>query len=274
MPSPTSHSRSDDQLHQVRIVGDQQHRALVFAERANQRVARVDVEMVGRLVEDQQAGRLAGGQRQQQARPLAAGEVLRRRVGAVRIQAEAGELGAHLRRRGLRQRARHVGHRRVGRHQLGLLVLGEIPDAQLAGAAHFAGERGQPAGDQLGEGGFAVAVGAEQGDAVVHVDARATGRAEPPRRRSRRETRSSARIGGASCTGSGNANLVGAASITVSITGRRASAFMRAWAWRALVALARNRSTNFCMCSRWAAMRSAARPSCIACSVRMRTNSV
>ena len=51
------------------------------------------------------------------------------------------------------------------------LVLGEIGDRQLVGARHRAGERREPAGEQLHQSRFAVAVRAEQRDAVVVVDA-------------------------------------------------------------------------------------------------------
>ena len=62
--------------------------------------------------------------------------------------------------------------RGLGRHQLIGLVLGEVADLQLRAAAELAGQRLQPASEQLGERGLAVAVGAEQGDAVIHVDAK------------------------------------------------------------------------------------------------------
>ena len=51
------------------------------------------------------------------------------------------------------------------------LMLGEIADPQLGRADHLAGERRELAGEQLGEGRLAVAVGAEQRDPVVRVEA-------------------------------------------------------------------------------------------------------
>ena len=78
-------------------------------------------------------------------------------------------------------------------------------------------------------------------------------------------------IGGAIATGSGKAKRVGASSTTASICGSRASAFSRDCACRALVALARKRSTNSWMWARCSAMRSAARACWAARSVRMRT---
>ena len=73
----TSHSRSATSSDQMRVVGDQQHRALEIGQRLHQRLARIDVEMVGRLVQDQQMRRVARHQREQQPRLLAAGEGLR-----------------------------------------------------------------------------------------------------------------------------------------------------------------------------------------------------
>jgi hypothetical protein len=49
-------------------VRNQQHRALEFRQRLDQRVARVDVQVVGRLVQNQQMRRITRGQRQQQPR--------------------------------------------------------------------------------------------------------------------------------------------------------------------------------------------------------------
>ena len=63
-----------DQLDEVRVVADQDHRAAVFGQRLDQRVAALDVEVVGRLVEDDQVRRVERGEEQRQPRLLAAGE--------------------------------------------------------------------------------------------------------------------------------------------------------------------------------------------------------
>ena len=57
---------------QMPVVADQDHRALILAERAHQRLAAVDVEVVGRLVEDDQMRRMKRRQHQHQPRFLAA----------------------------------------------------------------------------------------------------------------------------------------------------------------------------------------------------------
>jgi hypothetical protein len=89
------HQPVGGQLEHVAIVADQDHRALIFVERLDQRLARIDVQVVGRLVEDQHVRRVARDQRQREPRALAARELadLGRRLRA--RKAEAAELRAH-----------------------------------------------------------------------------------------------------------------------------------------------------------------------------------
>src|SRR4051812_49643749 len=54
-------------------------------------------------------------------------------------------------------------------HLLDLMLRKEAA-GELRRPGHRTGERRQPAGEQAGEGGLAVAVGAEEGDAVVRVE--------------------------------------------------------------------------------------------------------
>ena len=80
-------------------------------------------------------------------------------------------MGPHL---GLGRHRHQLGHvAEGGAREIELvdLVLREIADAEFLRLAHRAGHRLQPAGEQLGQRRLAVAVGAEQRDAVVHVDA-------------------------------------------------------------------------------------------------------
>ena len=152
-------------------MADEDDRALEPVDRLDQRLAAVDVEMVGGFVQHQDVRRLAAHQRQQKPGLLAAGQVGNAGFRLALLEAEAAQMGAHL----LLRRQRHDalglldrGQRQV---QLVLLVLGEIADAQLRRALHLAGHGLQPSGQQLDQRGLAVAVGAQQGDAVVHVDA-------------------------------------------------------------------------------------------------------
>ena len=77
-------------------MADQHHRAVEIVERLQQLVARVDVEMVGRLVEDQQIGLVERRQRQHQPRPLAARQIADLGQLLVGGEAEAAQLRAHL----------------------------------------------------------------------------------------------------------------------------------------------------------------------------------
>ena len=91
-------------------------------------------------------------------------------------EAEAAELRAHRAGRRLGHQPAHMFERRVLAVQLLDLILGEIADAQLAGRGHRAFHRRQLGGEQAGERGLAVAVAAEQGDAVVRVEAQVEAR--------------------------------------------------------------------------------------------------
>ena len=113
----------------------------------------------------------AGHEREEQARLLAARQVAGEGLGLVAGQAESAEMAAQLglvllgpQVRQLRQGAAIVGQG-IG------LVLGEVADAQLAGADRLARFRFELAGQQAHEGRLAVAVGAQQRDAVLAVDA-------------------------------------------------------------------------------------------------------
>ena len=67
-----------DFLHQVLVVRDQEHRALVLLQRDVQRVDRLEIEVVGRLVEDEHVRLLQHDAAEQQPRGLAARQRLGR----------------------------------------------------------------------------------------------------------------------------------------------------------------------------------------------------
>ena len=83
MPPRTSHSRSARRLDQMPVVADENDGAVVIRQRVDQRLAAVDVEMVGRLVEDQEVRRVKRRQRQQQPRLLAARQLSAHLVSAL-----------------------------------------------------------------------------------------------------------------------------------------------------------------------------------------------
>ncbi len=160
-----------DQFDEMRVVADEDDRAAVFGEGLDQRLAAFDVEMVGRLVEDDQMRRVDGGDQQAEPRLLAARQprdLGRRDVGA---ETAGGEAGALFRRGLERAEAGDVLERRLVEMQFVDLVLGEIADTQFGRGDLAPGHRVETVGEEFRERGFALAVGAEKGDAVVLVDA-------------------------------------------------------------------------------------------------------
>ena len=81
---------------QVAVVRDDDQRAVVVLQRLGQRLAHLDVEVVGRLVEQQQVGLLPHEQRQREPRLLAAGEAADRLRRHVAAKIEAAEEVAQL----------------------------------------------------------------------------------------------------------------------------------------------------------------------------------
>ena len=145
------------------------HGAFVFVDRLDQLGAAVDVEMVGRLVEDQEL------RRRRRSPGPSAGAPSRRPTGCATLvsarvagKADLRGAGADLR---LGRAAHPLARRgcRACRRTIELvdLVLGEKADLELVGARISAGHRREAPAEQLGEGRLAVAVGAEQADAVV-----------------------------------------------------------------------------------------------------------
>ncbi len=78
------------------VVRDQNGRAREVVDRLDQGSAAVDVEMVGRLVEDQKMRAAVGGEAERQPRLLAAREPLDRRVGGLAGEAERACCGSDL----------------------------------------------------------------------------------------------------------------------------------------------------------------------------------
>jgi len=200
----------DHAIHEVAVVADGQHRAVEGLEEALQPFHRVDVQMVGRLVQDEQVGRFQQQAAQQGAGALPAGESGQRALVLVRAEAQASQhhlnaalilkaagvlvtllegavgfdQGAVIRpadhlvlqpgqaRFHLPQGAEDAQHLLVERVIAGQLrALRQEADAQAAGAGDRpGGGRVQP-DDQVKQGGLADAVGADQGDARVTRDA-------------------------------------------------------------------------------------------------------
>ena len=84
------------------VMADQDDRALIVVDRLDQRLAAVDVEMVGRLVEHQDMRPMERGEGEQQPRLLAARQRLAFGIGQLRAEAIGAEPGAPLRLRSAR----------------------------------------------------------------------------------------------------------------------------------------------------------------------------
>jgi hypothetical protein len=83
--------------HEAAVVADEQQRPVVRAQRLRQALARVEVEVVGRLVHQQQVARLDEQPRQRHARPLAARQHADLLVDVVAAEQERPEHAAHPR---------------------------------------------------------------------------------------------------------------------------------------------------------------------------------
>src|SRR3546814_12479817 len=86
----------------MRVVRDQHDRALELVQRLHQRLARLDVEVVGRLVEQQEMRRLAADAGEDEPRFLAAGQAGDPDLRLLLREAEAAEMRS-------RQEERRVG---------------------------------------------------------------------------------------------------------------------------------------------------------------------
>ena len=82
-PAVNQHQPVRRQLQHMAVMADQHHRAFIFIQRLHQRLTRIDVQMVRRLIEDQHVWRIARNQRQRQPRAFATRQLanLCRRLG-------------------------------------------------------------------------------------------------------------------------------------------------------------------------------------------------
>ena len=76
-------------------MADEDDRARVIVQRLDQGFARIDIEVVGRLVQDQQMRRIAGDQGQCQTRPFAARQLVDPRLRPRARKAEPPQLRAN-----------------------------------------------------------------------------------------------------------------------------------------------------------------------------------
>ena len=152
------------------VVADHQDASLEGPQGAGEGVHGLDVEVVGRLVQDEDvrvrqakagegdAGFLTAGQQGHFLETRGAGDAERAQVPAVFLVLLARVV---------------LGHEadRAGVHVQGVdVVLGEEADAQTRVLGYEAGRGLQLADEELEDGGFAGAVGADDADAGVELD--------------------------------------------------------------------------------------------------------
>src|SRR5690606_35273704 len=125
----------------------------------------IEIEVVGRLVEQQQIGTLPDDERKRQSCALAAGEAGDFRQRHIAGETEAAEVVAQFLFARRTVQAHEVLQRRLVCAQIFELMLGEIADAQILAFAPLAGLRRETAGEQLDQRRLACAVAAEQADA-------------------------------------------------------------------------------------------------------------
>ncbi len=145
-------------LDKVAVMRDEDHRALIFVERPDQRLAAVHIEMVGGLIEDKHMRRAETGEGKKQPRLFAAREVIGLGIGLVNTKAKPAQLGADLRFGGLGHQGADMIIRGFGIGQLIHLVLGEITDAGFFVDFLAPAHGGKLAGQELGKSALAVAV--------------------------------------------------------------------------------------------------------------------
>ena len=148
----------------------QQQRARELQQQLLEQVERLDVEVVGRLVQHQHVGRLGEEPGQQQPVPLAAGQRPHRRARPLRREEEVLQVAedvlaraADLHEVGAVRDA--VEHGRVRIELLAQLV--EVRDLEAGALADAPAVRRELAEQQAEQGGLARAVGADEPDAVA-----------------------------------------------------------------------------------------------------------
>ena len=163
-----------DALEDVAVVGHEQQPGPAAPELLLEPVDRVDVEVVGGLVEDQEVRRRQQGAGEVDAAALPTGHLVGRVLG---VEPEPSEQRGGLVGPGRRVRRQdRVDRRGRGQHR----VLTQEADAQPGPADHLAVVRRAVAGDDAEEGGLARPVRADQADAVLGGQAEGHVRQEGP----------------------------------------------------------------------------------------------
>ena len=149
--------------------------AVKAGEGVGERLARGQVKVVGRLVEQQQGGALPHEHGEHEARFFAAAHLPRRLQRHVAGKVETAEEAAQRRFAGgvsvfqpkAARELLHVLQGAGGGVQRVQRVLREVADGEVFALAHAARQQRQGAGDGFDEGGFALPVGAKNADALA-----------------------------------------------------------------------------------------------------------
>src|SRR5450432_4029292 len=153
------------------IVRDHDERALEIGERLGERLAHLDVEVVRRLVEQQEVGPLPDDQREREARLLAAREARHLLRDLVAAKVEAAEKIAECLLALFRREAHEVPQRALVQAQLVDLVLREVADTQSLRAMDLARRGREIPDDRLEERGLPRAVRAKEPDRIAREHA-------------------------------------------------------------------------------------------------------
>ena len=160
-------------LDEVAVVRDEDQRAAVILERVEQDVLRVEVEMVGRLVEQQRVRRTQQHARHRQPRALAARQHAGLLVDVVAREEESAEDVAD----GRHHVVGRAGPQRVVDGEIGVeprrLVLREVLHHHLVSLAPLTRVRRLDAGEHAHQGGLPGPVRSDDRDAVAPLDVQA-----------------------------------------------------------------------------------------------------
>ena len=147
------------------------HRAFELVQRHAERFARRQIEVVGRLVEEQQVRALPDQHGEHEPRLLAAREradgLLHHRAGEAERAEEVAQLLLAAGGADVACQPHHVHQRAVAGREHVELLLREVADREALAGDDLARERRQVAGDRLDERGLALAIGAEDADALA-----------------------------------------------------------------------------------------------------------
>jgi hypothetical protein len=159
-------------VQQSPVVGHEQDRAGKGPQRVLERLAALDVEMVGGLIEDQHVGCRLHEHRQRQAPALAAGQAAQRLLGLLAGEQEAPKQRARLARAQARRALRGVEHALL-RWPTGaqlVRVLGEVTDLHVVARAELARRERPAARERLDQRRLAGAVRAHERDVLAALE--------------------------------------------------------------------------------------------------------